>query len=99
MPPIELGPLRPVGAVDARLARAADSRSGPSPKAEAAASSASSPVVQSEALAALDPGQPPVNAERVAQVRKAVETGTYPLVPATVADAIIAAGVILRSGK
>ena len=97
MPPIELGPLRPVGAVDARLARAADSRSGASPKAEAAASS--SPVVQSEALAALDPGQPPVNAERVAQVRKAVETGTYPLVPATVADAIIAAGVILRSGK
>lgn len=95
MPPIELGPMRPVGAVDARLARAADSRTGPSPKADVTAS----PVVQSEALAALDPGQPPVNAERVAQVRKAVESGTYPLVPATVADAIIAAGVILRSGK
>lgn len=97
MPPIELGPLRPIGAVDARLARAADSRTGTSPRAEAPSSS--SPVVQSEALAALDPGQPPVNAERVAQVRKAVESGTYPLVPATVADAIIAAGVILRSGK
>lgn len=95
MPPIELGPLRPVGAVDARLARAADGRTGPLPKAETTAS----PVVQSEALAALDPGQPPVDAERVAQVREAVESGTYPLVPATVADAIIAAGVILRSGK
>lgn len=95
MPPIELGPVRPIGAVDARLARAADSRTGTSPRAEASAS----PVVQSEALAALDPGQPPVDAERVAQVRKAVESGNYPLVPATVADAIIAAGVILRSGK
>lgn len=95
MPPIELGPLRPIGAVDARLARAADSRTGSSPRADTPAS----PVVRSEALAALDPGQPPVNAERVAQVRKAVESGTYPLVPATVADAIIAAGVILRSGK
>ncbi|HMO67523.1 MAG TPA: flagellar biosynthesis anti-sigma factor FlgM [Novosphingobium sp.] len=95
MPPIELGPLRPVGAVEARLARTADNRTGPSPKAEAKAA----PLVRSEALAALDPGQPPVDAERVAQVRKAVESGTYPLVPVTVADAIIAAGVILRSGK
>lgn len=95
MPPIELGPVRPVGAVDVRLARNAGSRAETSSKAESSAA----PVVQSQALEALDPGQPPVDAERVAQVRKAVESGTYPLVPATVADAIIAAGVILRSGK
>ena len=39
------------------------------------------------------------DAERVDLVRKAVESGTYPLVPAKVADAIIAAGLLLRSAK
>ena len=34
---------------------------------------------------------PTFDAERVAQVRKAIEDGRYPLVPATIADAIIAA--------
>ena len=53
-------------------------------------------VVASEAL---DPGAVPVDSERVVQIRKAVETGTYPLVPAKVADAIIAAGMLLRSPK
>ena len=53
-------------------------------------------MVRSEAL---DAGQPPVDAERVALVRKAVENGTYPVIPARVADAIIAAGFLLRSPK
>ena len=42
---------------------------------------------------------PVVDAERVEMIRKAIEEGTYPLVPTKIADAIIAAGVILRSGK
>ena len=95
MPPIELGPMRPVGAGDVRLAPMAGAKGEGRPRAEAKAGA----VVQSAALDALDPGQPPVDAERVAQVRKAVEQGTYPLVPAKVADAMIAAGVILRNGK
>jgi negative regulator of flagellin synthesis FlgM len=95
MPPIELGPMRPVGAGDARLAKLAGANSEARPRAQAPAGA----VVQSAALDALEPGQPPVDAERVDQVRKAVEQGTYPLVPAKVADAIIAAGVILRNGK
>lgn len=95
MPPIELGPLRPVGAGDARLTPVAGVKSDARPRAEASAGA----VVQSSARDALDPGQPPVDAERVAQIRKAVEQGTYPLVPTKVADAIIAAGVLLRNGK
>ena len=47
----------------------------------------------------LDPGQPPVDAERVKQIRQAIEEGRYPIVPAKVADAMIAAGLLLRSGK
>jgi negative regulator of flagellin synthesis FlgM len=49
--------------------------------------------------AALDPGEVPVDAERVAEIRKAIERGHYPVLPAKVADAMIAAGLLLRSGK
>ncbi len=92
MPPIELGPARPVSAVDVRLARTA----GGTREASAKPETASAPVVRSEAL---DPGKPPVDAERVEIVRKAVENGTYPVIPAKVADAIIAAGFLLRTPK
>lgn len=37
----------------------------------------------------------PVDAERVKIIREAVREGRYPLVPAQVADAIIAAGMFL----
>jgi negative regulator of flagellin synthesis FlgM len=92
MPPIELGPARPVSAVDARLARPA----GAAKEAPARVEAGRAPVVRSDAL---DPGQPPVDAERVEIVRKAVENGTYPVIPAKVADAIIAAGFLLRNPK
>jgi negative regulator of flagellin synthesis FlgM len=92
MPPIELGQTRPLGAVDVRTFRSAG---GAKPQVQNARS-AQTGVVKSEAL---DPGLPPVDAERVDLVRKAVESGTYPLVPAKVADAIIAAGLLLRSAR
>lgn len=38
---------------------------------------------------------PPVDAERVQQIRSALKDGSYPLVPAKIADAIIAAQVSL----
>lgn len=38
---------------------------------------------------------PPVDAERVKQIRDAVRDGTYPLVPSKIADAMIAAQVSL----
>ena len=91
MPPITFGPALPIGAVDTRSARTANGGA----KAEKTASP-SAGVVRSDAL---DPGQPLVDVERVALVRKAVETGTYPIVPAKVADAIIAAGLLLRTAK
>lgn len=92
MPPINLGPALPIGAVDTRTARTAN---GGNARAEKPASPASG-VVKSDVL---DPGQPPVDVERTQLIRKAVETGTYPIVPAKVADAIIAAGLLLRTGK
>lgn len=41
--------------------------------------------------------EPPVDHDRVAQIRQAIEQGRYPLVPAKIADAVIAAGYLLRT--
>ena len=96
MPPIELGPALPVCAVNTTALRTA---TGGSARAEKSAAPHDGPgpgVVTSDAL---DPGLPPVDTERVELIRKAVETGTYPVVPAKVADAMIAAGMLLRTNK
>jgi len=39
----------------------------------------------------------PVDADRVAEIRKAIEDGRYPVVPTRIADAMIAAGLLLRT--
>lgn len=38
----------------------------------------------------------PVDHDRVAEIRKAVEQGRYPVLPAKIADAMIAAGYLLK---
>ncbi|MFO1255794.1 MAG: flagellar biosynthesis anti-sigma factor FlgM [Sphingomonadaceae bacterium] len=96
MPPIELGPVGPqtprgTGAV------ASGKATGPVANDTARANAALQSAVQRSA--ALDPGEAPVNADRVAEIRKAIERGNYPVLPMKVADAIIAAGLLLRSGK
>ena len=92
MPPIEVGPTRAISAIEARMARQANVNGG-----RPAEVGKNEPAVVSNHTA--DPGEPPVDAERVAAIRKAVEAGTYPVMPARIADAMIAAGLILRSGK
>lgn len=89
---IELGPVRPVGAIDVKIARQGNGQVDRNDSAEGV----SPTVVKSDAL---DPGQPPVDADRVDLIRKAIETGDYPLVPTKIADAMIAAGILLRNGK
>jgi negative regulator of flagellin synthesis FlgM len=89
MPPIELGPTRPIGAVDVRIARQAGGLREPGVRADDTA-----PAV--ELSEAVNAGEAPVDSDRVAVIRKAVETGQYPVVPAKIADALIAAGLLLR---
>ncbi len=91
MPPIQFGPALPVSAVDTRALRTASGGARP----QNATSSQPGLAIGD----ALDPGAPPIDAERVELIRKAVETGTYPIVPAKVADAMIAAGLLLRAGQ
>jgi len=111
MPPIEVGPSRASSAIDARLARTAGGEgvgaAAPAAKpsgtpakttaASPAANQAAAPAVQTSP--ALDPGKAPIDTDRVAVIRKAVEEGSYPVIPMRVADAMIAAGVLLRSPK
>lgn len=103
MPPIEVGPARAVSAVEARLARTAGGEAMSGTAGTAANRKASQTGTASgatvETSAALSPGAAPVDVERVDMIRKAVEKGTYPVVPAKIADAMIAAGVLLRSPK
>jgi negative regulator of flagellin synthesis FlgM len=96
MPPIAFEPALPVGAVDTRALRSASANNVPTKLSARPPSSPPPGVVTSDAL---DPGLPPVDTERVAMIRKAVETGTYPILPAKVADAMIAAGLLLRTAK
>lgn len=44
-------------------------------------------------------GDAPVDADRVAQIRDAIREGSYPIVPAKITDAMIAARMLLSSGQ
>ena len=95
MPPIEFGPTRPVGAIEAWAPRTTGGT--PSARSTAKADKNSAAVVRSDAL---DPGEtPPMDADRVSTIRHAIETDTYPVLPFKVADAMIAAGLLLRNKK
>jgi negative regulator of flagellin synthesis FlgM len=96
MPPIAFEPTLPVSAIDTRALRNARTSNVPTKLSARPPSSPSPGVVTSDAL---DPGLPPVDTGRVALIRNAVETGTYPILPAKVADAMIAAGLLLRTAK
>ena len=109
MPPIELGPSGPQAAKSFGIPKGAASAVDAKPVtaklmqgravANDTARSHAAPNSAVMRSAALDPGPPPVDTDRVAEIRKAIERGQYPIVPAKVADAMIAAGLLLRSGK
>lgn len=114
---IEIGPSRPVGAVQVKIANAdaaapptaattaaaTDTAASAAPTTAAAATQAAPAGTASAAAAtvatsdATRAGDVPVSADRVAQIRKAIENGHYPVIPARIADAMIAAGMLLRT--
>lgn len=100
MPPIEFDGTRGVPPAR-RVALASVQPVSASLKGEGAvASRQAAPKIETVQLdaATFEAGQPTIDIERVAQIRKAVESGSYPLLPARVADAMIAAGMFLRKG-
>ncbi|MBX7481894.1 flagellar biosynthesis anti-sigma factor FlgM [Qipengyuania qiaonensis] len=71
-------------------------KTSPSQKVAAEPREAEAPVATSRLSAGVEV---PVDHERVAEIRKALESGTYPLIPTKIADAIIAAGMYGKVGK
>lgn len=88
MPSVELSKLQGIVAPRAVATgdRAQVAASTPAPRSDAPA-----PGVSVEVSQAADMASPPVDAERVEQIRAALRDGSYPLVPAQIADAMIAA--------
>ncbi|MAM39007.1 MAG: flagellar biosynthesis anti-sigma factor FlgM [Erythrobacter sp.] len=92
MPNFDIGPLRGASAIEQRVAR--DNRgTTETPLSTRDTGNAAAPSANLEA------GDPPINYDRVAEIKKAIEDGTYPLVPQKIADAMIAAGFLLRTDK
>ena len=88
--------LRAINTVDARTVRLAagakeSSAVGTTPD------SAATQAATFQPSQALDPGQAPVDMDRVKVIRRAIETGTYPILPTKIADAMIAAGLLLST--
>ncbi|RDE05886.1 flagellar biosynthesis anti-sigma factor FlgM [Sphingomonas aracearum] len=57
-----------------------------SPADTGSAAAASTVAAQASAAAA----RPPVNTDRVAEIKRAIANGTFPILPAKIADAMIA---------
>ncbi len=96
MPSVELSKLPGVSAARALSASdRAQIEARTRPGASAAAGAASGISLEVSAAAAADAATPPVDAERVQQIRAALREGSYPLVPARIVDAMIAAQVSL----
>lgn len=99
MSPIEIGASRPVGPVQVNTPKSTPANSA-AQVASAAPTAESGAAAQIERSSALDAGQAaPVDLERVKVIRHAIETGKYPVVPTKIADAMIAAGMLLRTAQ
>lgn len=99
--PIESSPnvtgARPVGPMDARIVRtAAGSKDAGTPAVQTAPASTAPTASAYRPSEALSAGSAPVDMDRVKVIRQAIETGTYPVIPTKIADAMIAAGLLLR---
>jgi len=61
------------------------------------APAADEPGITVEARSDFAAVTPPIDAERVDQIRKALEDGSYPIIPTKIADAMIAARLMLST--
>ena len=75
---------------DRALARVLAATGAAAPVAPVAATASAPDVATTSGLAARLAARPPVDADRVAEIKRAVANGTFPIVPATVADRLLA---------
>lgn len=100
MPPIEIGASRPVGPVQVNTAKTARNTAAGTTQGAESAENVQTSGAQVERSSALDGGSSaPVDAQRVQVIRRAIETNSYPVIPTRIADAMIAAGMLLRTSQ
>lgn len=77
--------------------------SGGKAETKAAPSASAAPVadrgIAVETGGRVSAGSAPLDADRVAQIRDALKEGSYPIVPAKITDAIIAARLMLSNAQ
>jgi len=94
MPSVELSKLPGISA--ARPLSASDrTQIEPRPRTPVSGGTGSTPGISVEVSGGSESVSPPVDSERVAQIRDALKDGSYPLVPTKIVDAMIAAQVSL----
>ena len=91
MPSVELSKLQGIAAP--RPAATGERASFATQPGVARDAGVPAPGVSVEIGGAVDAASPPVDAERVAQIRAALQDGSYPLMPTKIVDAMIAAQV------
>ncbi len=91
MPSVELSKLQGIAA--SRAVSTSDRAQIETRAGAATRPAAVSAGVSVEIGGAVDAASPPVDAERVAEIRAALQDGSYPLVPTKIVDAMIAAQV------
>jgi negative regulator of flagellin synthesis FlgM len=99
MPSVEISKLQ--GISPARALSESDRAPSPPHAVNAAAPSLAKPGLAVEVDPALAGGvtNPPIDTDRVEQIRAALRDGTYPLVPVRTADAMIAAQVSFADAR
>jgi negative regulator of flagellin synthesis FlgM len=96
MPSVELSKLPGIGAARALSTSDRAQLEGRAPAATTLRTAVPAAGVSVEIGAASDAASsPPIDAERVNQIRAALQDGSYPLVPTKIVDAMIAAQVSL----
>lgn len=94
MPSVELSKLPGISA--ARALSASDrAQIEARPRSPVSGAAGVNAGISVEITGGSDAASPPVDAERVAQIRDALKDGSYPLVPTKIVDAMIAAQVSL----
>ncbi|QFT76682.1 flagellar biosynthesis anti-sigma factor FlgM [Erythrobacter sp. THAF29] len=91
MPSIELRKLQAISAPRAVSGSDRAQIDTPTAHQRSAAAQGKAAGVKIEVGTAVEAGEPPINNERVAEIREALKDGSYPLVPTEIADAMIAA--------
>ncbi|RMB34616.1 FlgM family anti-sigma-28 factor [Sphingomonas sp. PP-F2F-G114-C0414] len=85
----------------ARVAAATPTTAVQTPVQQASSQASAQPSVLSDslALAKTMASSPPVNATRVAEIKKAIASGTFPILPATIADRLMALSLAWNSNE